>query len=347
MEKNTVSSMTQTSVTLLVNLGSPRSTSLKDIRLYLGEFLMDKYVIDLPWLFRAALVYGPILTFRPKKTAHAYQEIWTKGGSPLIQISKGLQKKVQRRVDSPVYLAMRYGQPSIFDTLSQIREKHPSLTSLFVVPLYPQYAMSTTLTVEKEILSSLQRLRMSLTPIFKPPFYKDSDYIQALAKGAKKQLISPEHLLFSYHGLPERHLRKTDPTRSHCTRSNCCERPSQAWDTCYKHQCYVTTRSLMETLNMDLPYSVGFQSRLGPDKWLSPSTEDTAIQLAKSGVKHLHVMCPSFVSDCLETLEEVNMGIRDSFLENGGEKFTYIPCLNTQDSWVDVVSEWIQSRSLS
>lgn len=324
---------------LLVNLGSPDSTSIPDIKRYLAEFLMDNYVIDLPWPLRAAIVYGPILTFRPKKTAAAYSRVWTKSGSPLVQISKGLQNKVQSKLDKPVYLAMRYGNPSIPDIISTINAEHPNLKALTVIPLYPQYAMSTTLTVEKAIEKAAKTIGLKATISFKSAFYNDPSYIKALVDSAKKQLHGAEHILFSYHGLPERHLRKTDPGL-HCTSTSCCETPSEAWKTCYKHQAKVTTELFMQVLGNSVPYSIAFQSRLGPDKWIAPSTEDELIRLAKTGVKRLHVICPSFVSDCLETLEEINMEGRETFLEHGGSTFTYIPCLNTTDEWVNTIVNW-------
>jgi len=331
--------MTHKDAILLVNLGSPDSTSIPDIKRYLAEFLMDKYVIDLPWPLRAAIVYGPILTFRPKKTSAAYKSVWTKSGSPLIQISKGLQKKVLEKLDKPVYLAMRYGNPSIPDVINAIKKEKPDLKSLTVIPLYPQYAMSTTLTVEKAVKKAAKELNFKAKINFKSAFYNDPDYINALVQSAKKQLDGAEHILFSYHGLPERHLRKTDPG-SHCTSEACCDTASDAWKTCYKHQAKVTSDLFMQILGKEISYSIAFQSRLGPDKWISPSTEDEIIRLGETGKKNIHVICPSFVADCLETLEEINMEGRETFLEHGGESFTYIPCLNTTEAWVDTVVKW-------
>jgi ferrochelatase len=331
--------MTTKKAILLVNLGSPDSTSIPDIKKYLAEFLMDKYVIDLPWPLRAAIVYGPILTFRPKKTAAAYNSVWTKSGSPLIQISKGLQKKVQEKLDNPVYLAMRYGNPSIPDVINTIKKENPKLESLFVIPLYPQYAMSTTLTVEKAVEKAVQETGLTAEVTFKDAFYNDPSYIASLVQSARKQLNNAEHILFSYHGLPERHLRKTD-AGNHCTTQDCCNRPSDAWKTCYKHQAKITSELFMQVLGKDISYSIAFQSRLGPDKWISPSTEDEIIRLGESGVKNIHVICPSFVADCLETLEEINMEGRETFLEHGGESFTYIPCVNTTEDWINTVVKW-------
>ena len=335
--------MSESHVSLLVNLGSPDSTSLPDIKAYLKEFLMDKHVIDKPWPLRAALVYGVILAIRPKKTAKAYKRIWTKTGSPLVQITKDLQKKVQEKLDHPIYLAMRYGNPSIINMLKKIQVEHPNLNSLFVVPLYPQYAMSTTQTVQNQIQKVAKQLGITAKITFQQPFYNDLSYIQALVNSAKKQLENAEHLVFSYHGLPERHLRKTDPTKQHCTTPHCCDKQSPAWKTCYKHQAQIASQLFMQILGKDIPYSIAFQSRIGVDKWISPSTEDEIKRLAESGVKNIHIMCPSFVADCLETLEEINMEGRETFHEHCGEEFTYIPCLNTSDTWVDTIVKWCHS----
>jgi protoporphyrin/coproporphyrin ferrochelatase len=329
-------------VTLLINLGSPKSTSIKDVRAYLAEFLMDKYVIDIPWLFRALLIYGPILTFRPKKTAHAYKKIWTKEGSPLISISRATQAKLQKTTERPIYLAMRYGQPSIPSIIEKIIKEHPELETIQVISLYPHYASSSTLTAQRACEKALKKHKSTINLAFKTPFYNDPSYINNLVKGAKEQLETCDYLLFSYHGLPERHLRKADPTKKHCLESDtCCTKPSEAWSTCYRHQCTQTTALFMQILSKDIPHSIAYQSRLGSDPWLQPNTEDECRRLASTGVTNIHVICPSFVADCLETLEEIEMTGKDIFLENGGTSFTYIPCLNTQDDWIATLKSWL------
>ncbi len=329
-------------VTLLINLGSPNSTSIKDVRAYLAEFLMDKYVIDIPWLFRALLIYGPILMFRPKKTAAAYSKIWTDQGSPLIKISKDTQKKLQKKTKTPIYLAMRYAQPSIPSIIEKIKKENPNIDTINIIPLYPHYAMSSTLTVQKACEKALRNDKTNIKIQFKSSFYNDPSYINSLVKSAKDKLGDCEYLLFSYHGLPERHIKKADKSNTHCLKKpDCCTRPSDAWNTCYKHQCVQTTTLFMQILGKDIPHSIAFQSRLGNDPWLQPNAEEELIRLAKTGVKNIHVICPSFVSDCLETLEEIQIAGKESFLEHGGEKFTYIPCLNTQDSWIDTLKSWL------
>jgi protoporphyrin/coproporphyrin ferrochelatase len=326
--------------TLLINLGSPKSTSKRDVRTYLAEFLMDKYVIDIPWILRALLIYGPILTFRPKKTSEAYKKIWTSEGSPLIKISKDLQTKLQKETDTPIYLAMRYGDPSIHSVMKKIQKEHPELNELTIIPLYPHHAMSSTVTVQEACKKALKSLKIKATISFKPAFYNDPGYISSLVKHSKKYMENCDYLLFSYHGLPDRHLKKTDPTGQHCLTKNCCTTPSKAWNTCYKHQCVQTTTLFMQLLNSNIKHSVAYQSRLGNDPWILPNTEDEFKRLAKQGVKNIHVICPSFVSDCLETLEEIEMAGQELFLKNGGESLTYIPCLNTDSDWVETLKSW-------
>lgn len=339
--------MSNTHAVLLVNLGSPNSTSLPDVRAYLKQFLMDKYVIDLPWLLRAMLIYGIILPFRPKKTAAAYNEIWTKSGSPLIITSQSQQRLLQEQVFYPVELAMRYGTPSIPDTISSLIMKNPLLKSIHVIPLYPHYAMSSTKTVEEEVKRVVKQMRNTIRLYFQPPFYNDPGYIEIMKNSIRSHLSSFDYLLFSYHGIPYRHLRKTDPTKHHCLSKNCCSRPSKAWDTCYQHQTVDSTHRIAESLGLSQSqYGIAYQSRLGRDPWLLPNTEDEIKRLASQGVKRLGVVCPSFVSDCLETLEEIKMEAREIFEENGGKSFTYIDCLNITPSWINLMKKWIESVSL-
>ena len=329
---------------LLVNLGSPQSPSIKDVRSYLREFLMDKYVMDLPWLFRAGVIYGTILPLRPAKTAAAYQKIWTKSGSPLINISMEQKKGLDEQVDVPVVMAMRYGQPSIKKTVHLLVRDYPLLKSIHVIALYPHYAMASTKTVQVLVAKIIKQTKPTIKLSFQPPFYNDSRYLRALASTIKPHLTDIDHLIFSYHGLPYRHLKKTDPTRRHCLANDCCKRPSKAWDTCYRYQTISTTRQLVKALELpENRYTIAYQSRLGRDPWIVPNTEEVVKDLANKGVKRLGIVCPSFVSDCLETLEEIDMGARTLFLDHGGESFTYIPCLNTNEQWIKTLKYWIEN----
>jgi ferrochelatase len=329
---------------LLVNLGSPESPTAKDVKPYLDEFLMDKYVIDVPFLLRALLVRGIILQTRPKKSAAAYARIWWDEGSPLVVISQRMHKKVQEKSSIPVALAMRYGTMTIEKGLQELREK--GVTEVLLLALYPQYAMASTTTIW-ELADELVRTKfpeMKLTKV--PAFYNKPDYIQALANSIKKHLDTFEydHLLFSYHGIPKRHIRKTDVTKSHCTiDGSCCNTPSPAHEFCYRHQCYETTKQVVKLLGIpEGKYSQTFQSRLAGDKWLTPYTDVEVNKMPEKGIKKLAVVTPAFVSDCLETLEEIAMEANEQFLHHGGEEFMAIPCMNDGDEWCGVVANWIE-----
>ena len=328
---------------LLVNLGSPESPTPKDVKPYLDEFLMDEYVIDVPFLLRALIVRGIILQTRPKKSAAAYQKIWWDEGSPLIILSKRLQEKIQKQVSVPVELAMRYGNPSIESGLQKLSDQ--GITEVLLFPLYPQYAMASTQT----ILVLAEKLRkekfphMTFTII--PAFYNQKDYIRDLSNSIKKHLegFEYDHLLFSYHGIPERHIRKTDVTKSHCKiDGSCCNTPSPAHEFCYRHQCFETTKQVVKLLGIpEGKYSQTFQSRLAGDKWLTPYTDVEINKMPEKGIKKLAVVTPAFVSDCLETLEEIAMEANHQFKENGGEEFLAIPCLNDDDDWARTLSRWV------
>lgn len=328
---------------LLVNLGSPESPTVKDVKPYLDEFLMDKYVIDVPYLLRALLVRGIILRKRPKESAHAYTKIWWKEGSPLVVLSKRLQKKVQDSVNIPVSLAMRYGTMSIEKGLQELNDK--GVKNVLLFPLYPQYAMASTLT----ILNKAEEIRKKKFPQMAftnfPAFYNRPDYIRNLANSIEKHLsgFNYDHLLFSYHGIPERHIRKTDVTKLHCKIDNsCCSLSSPAHEFCYRHQCYETTKKVVELMGISRDkYSLTFQSRLAGDKWLEPYTDISLVNMPAKGIKKLAVVTPAFVSDCLETLEEIAIRGKEDFEKSGGEDFLAIPCLNDDDQWCKTLSNWI------
>ena len=328
---------------LLVNLGSPESPDAKDVKPYLDEFLMDKYVIDVPFLLRALLVRGIILRKRPEKSAAAYKKIWWDEGSPLIVLSKRMHQKVEKLSHVPVSLAMRYGNPSILSGLQELYDKGVKEVLLF--PLYPQHAMASTVTilVLAEELRKKHFPEMTFTTV--PAFYNRPDYIKDLANSIKNHLAEFEydHLLFSYHGIPERHIRKTDVTKSHCKiDKSCCSTPSPAHEFCYRHQCYETTRQVVELLKIpEGKYSQTFQSRLAGDKWLEPYTDVEINKMAEKGIRNLAVVTPAFVADCLETLEEIAMEANHEFKSHGGENFLAIPCLNDSDEWCQTISNWV------
>lgn len=328
---------------LLVNLGSPKSTDPKDVKKYLDQFLMDERVIDVPWLLRAFIVKGIVLNTRPKQSAAAYERIWWDEGSPLIVLSERLQGKINEHTGVPIALAMRYGNPSIKQGLQELVDQ--GVDEIMLMPLYPQFAMATVET----ILVLAEELKKEFFPQIKfttiPPFYNHPDYVKVLSRsiGEKLDDINYEHLLFSYHGVPERHIRKSDITNSHCQiDGSCCQTPSPAHQFCYRHQCLETTRLVAETLQFKPgTYSTSFQSRLGFDPWLKPYTDRTIEKFGLEGLKQLAIVSPAFVSDCLETLDELGNEGREIFEEVGGEEFNVVPCLNDRDDWVKILSRWI------
>ena len=328
---------------LLVNLGSPDSPDPKDVKKYLDEFLMDPRVIDVPFWARALIVRGIILNTRPKASAKAYKKIWWEEGSPLIVISEKLKNKVQEQLDIPVALAMRYGSMSIERGIQQLVDN--GIEEVFLVPLYPQFAMATTETIT--VLAN--ELRVSKFPNIKitslPAFYNKEDYINVLSNSIEEYLKEKDydHLLFSYHGVPERHIKKRDVTKSHCKiNGECCNTPSRAHEFCYRHQCYEVTKQVAKKLNFqEGTYSTSFQSRLGFDPWLQPYTDRTIERLGNQGIKKMAIVTPAFVSDCLETLEEIAMEGKEIFHEVGGDEFTTVPCLNDRDDWASLLVKWI------
>lgn len=333
---------------LLVNLGSPDSTSVADVRRYLREFLSDDRVIDTPKPIQQFVLNCFILPKRPQKSAEAYSTIWTDEGSPLIVTSKNLQTLLQSKIEPFVDLAMRYGTPSIPDSIERLKSK--GIKKLFLIPLYPHYAMSSYETVVVKVMEEVKERHPEMEVTTLQPFYKDSAYIEALYMSAKPYLQDEyDHLLFSYHGIPVRHLNKADSSKAHCNIvPDCCHTCSPVHSTCYRHQCFSTTEHFVKRAGIpEEKYSVSFQSRLGREPWLQPYTDETLVKLAKEGKKRIAVMTPAFVSDCLETLEEIAEEGKEEFMHAGGEKFTMIPCLNEHPAWVqflaDKTMEWLNA----
>ncbi len=328
---------------LLVNLGSPDSTEIKDIKKYLDEFLMDERVIDMAYWKRFLLVKGIILNTRPKKTAAAYRKVWWKEGSPLIVLSERFFNKLQEKVELPMALAMRYGSMSIENGLKELAAQ--GVDEVLLIPLYPHYAMSSFETVVVKTLEVQNQLFPKMSIETFPVFYNKSDYISAMANNIKKELgdTKYDYMLFSYHGIPERHIYKSDTTKSHCKLDgSCCDAASKAHETCYRHQCFETTKEIAKSLNLkEGTWGNSFQSRLLRDPWLKPYTDFEFEKLAQKGVKSLIVITPSFVTDCLETLEEIAMEGEHQFFEAGGKEYKHIPCLNDNQEWVNTVRNWI------
>lgn len=328
---------------LLINLGTPQAPVKKHVRAFLKEFLSDKRVIDLPSIIRYCLLYGIILPFRTGKTTHAYQTVWTENGSPLMQHSVNLTNKLQARLgsDYEVALGMRYGKPSITSALNQLK----SCDKITIIPLYPQYSSAASGSSIEAALTKLAKQLTLPSLVVLRDFHRDDSYIQAQAALIKPYLANHDHLLLSYHGLPERHLEQ----------GGCqplCKAPCPSTSlistnqSCYRAQCYETSRLLAKSLDLsESNYTTSFQSRLGKTEWIKPYTDSILVTLIQQGVRRLAISCPSFVADCLETIEEIGMRAQEQWHELGGEQLTLIPCLNDNDQWVDALRSMIITRS--
>lgn len=339
----TTTSHKKTQGVLLVNLGSPESTSVGDVRKYLREFLTDPRVLDNPAPIRHAVVNLFILPSRPKDSAEAYEKIWTDEGSPLIVITERVADLLRERVDAPVEVAMRYGRPSVKSALRKLASM--GVDDLFVIPLYPHYAMSSYETAVAKVRDELAELPFDMELTFQPPYYDDPAYIDALVDSALEYLEDDyDHVLFSYHGVPERHVQKTDPSGCYCLQTaDCCKKKNPAHAFCYRHQVHATTWAFADKAGIPPDkYSLTFQSRLGRDPWLTPYTDHTLVEMPSKGIKKLVVLSPAFVSDCLETIEELGMEGREEFLEAGGEEFRLVPCLNDHPKWIDVLEKFVR-----
>ena len=328
---------------LLINLGTPDEPTSPAVRRYLRQFLSDPRVIDIPAAARAALLNLVILPRRPAQSAAAYRSIWTERGSPLLFHSEDLAEAVRARLGSTwrVAIGMRYGSPSIasaLDTLSRA-----GCERVVVFPLYPQYASSSTGTALEVAYSAAASYWNvpSLTSV--PPFYDHPGYIRAFSERGRPVIDErePDHVLFSFHGLPERHLKKSDAAKTRCLlRHDCCESitDENAW--CYRAQCFATARLLAQELSLpNDKWSVSFQSRLGRTPWIRPFTDEVIPELAKRGNRRLVVFSPAFVADCLETLEEIGIRAVELFRESGGDDLALVPSLNSTPPWADAVAD--------
>ncbi|QJP07808.1 ferrochelatase [Pseudomonas multiresinivorans] len=331
--------MTQNAL-LLVNLGSPASTRVEDVRRYLDQFLMDPYVIDLPWPIRRLLV-SLVLRKRPEESAHAYASIWWDEGSPLVVLSRRLQESIRPFwPHGPVELGMRYGEPSIEGALLRLSQQ--GITQVTFTPLYPQFADSTTTTAIEEARRVMREHGLKLELKVLPPFYAEPEYRQALVDSVKPYLEQPyDHLLLSFHGLPESHIRKLVKDKSHdLTASSSRGVHEDVMAVCYRSQCLRTAEDFAAGAGLeDGRWSVSFQSRLGRNKWIEPYTEAQLDKLGKQGVKRLLVMCPAFVADCIETLEEIGQRGNEQFRTAGGEELVLVPCLNDQELWARALAK--------
>ena len=326
---------------LLINLGSPPEPTRGAVHRYLTQFLTDKYVIDLPWLWRQILVRGIIVPFRAGKSAHAYKSIWRPEGSPLTIYTRGFAERVAVEMgpEWEVRWAMRYGEPSVATTM-----KNWDVDSVKVIPLYPQYAESSTQTALDEVIALVPKTKT----IYLQDFYERPEFLDAQAMIMQRHIdeFKPDGVLFSFHGLPEHHLNRLHPEHCH-QNSNCCDHVGPANRLCYRAQCMATVRGLKDRLDFSRDkIHVGFQSRLGRRPWIKPYTDFVIGPLIKSGVRRLLVGCPSFVADCLETLEEIEMRLREQFIEEGGEELKLIPSLNLDANWVENFGRMVRAKDL-
>lgn len=326
---------------LLINLGTPEHPTVPAVRRYLREFLSDPRVLDMPSWKRWLLLNLIILPRRSKQSAAVYRKIWTDEGSPLLLYTQALSRAVQARFGDTtrVECAMRYGTPSIHSALERFQQH--GVSRLVVFPLYPQYATSSYGSSIEAVYRLASQYWNSPSLYVIPPFYDHPGYIEAFSEQGRALIdeVHPDWVLFSYHGLPERHCLKSDLSRSHCLKTEtCCEtiRADHPW--CYRAHCYATTHALVEKLSLPANrWSISFQSRLGRERWIHPYTDHVITELAQKGCKRVVVFSPAFVADCLETLEEIAISLNEQFIHAGGEKVWLVPSLNANPRWVDAV----------
>jgi ferrochelatase len=331
---------------LLLNLGTPKSPSVRDVRDYLNEFLSDPYVIDLPYVFRKILVNGIILNIRPKKSAEAYAKVWTEEGSPLMIHTTALTEVVESmNPDLTVKMAMRYGEPSIAQALKKFKDE--GIEELVFFPLYPQYSYAASESSIEQFKVQKNKFIPGVKTHIVEDFFSDSRFIAALADSMREAVarFKPDCLLLSYHGIPERQIAKINTPPEQCCAPGCCDQWNEKNIKCYRAQCYETSRLLKTALNpKDDQIVTAFQSRLGRTKWIEPYTDFVLKDFPKTGIKRIMVASPSFTSDCLETLEEIKLRYAELFKESGGVEFEYIPCLNSRETFAQFVSDRAKSE---
>jgi ferrochelatase len=333
---------------LLINLGTPDAPTPEAVGPYLRQFLMDGFVIDVPKPLRWFLVNVVIVPRRKVQSAKAYQKVQLPGGSPLLVYTRELAEKVSVELASDdrylVEYAMRYGNPSIASALAKLNL--PDISTIVVLPLYPQYAESSYETAVVETERVAQELGYAGRLSFVPPFYDRPGLIAAFARRlAETHEQHPgDHVVFSFHSLPERHLKRLDESKQHClVKPDCCEHIGAVNQNCYRAQCIFTARGIAAELGLnDEDYTVSFQSRLGRAKWIGPTTEVVLRDLAQKGVQKVLVSCPSFVADCLETVEEMGIRGRQTYIDAGGEELLLVPAPNAEPGWVKTVANWVR-----
>jgi ferrochelatase len=334
---------------LLVNVGTPDAPNVPEVRRYLREFLGDPRVLDIHPVGRWMLLNLVILPFRPAKSARAYQQVWGPEGSPLLSHSRRMVEAVSQALGPghQVELAMRYGSPSIPDALARLQAARPR--QIVVVPLFPQYSAAATGSAVERVFEVLGT-GWNVPPVATVgPFFDHPGFLDAFTEVARRHLepFRPDFVLFSYHGLPERHMTKSDVSGRHCLKSpGCCDALGPDNQYCYRAHCYATTRSLAARLKLGSDrHSVSFQSRLGRTPWIRPYTDLVLPELAAAGRKRLAILCPAFVADCLETVEEIGIRARDQWKALGGEELLLVPSLNAEPTWVDAVAAMVRTHA--
>ena len=333
---------------LLINLGTPDAPTPDAVGRYLREFLMDGFVIDLPKPLRWFLVNVMIVPRRKIQSAKAYQKVQLPEGSPLLVYTRALAEKVAAQLAPDeryvVEYAMRYGNPSIASAIARLSS--PDISRIIVLPLYPQYAESSYETAVVETKRAAEEFGCADRLSFFPPFYDRPEFISAFARriAETNEIHWADHLVFSFHSLPERHLQRLDATGQHClVKPDCCAQVSPVNSKCYRAQCFFTARNIAAQLGLqDEDYTVSFQSRLGRAKWIGPTTEVVLRELAQRGIRRVSVSCPSFVADCLETVEEMGLRGRQTFIDAGGEDLHLVASLNADPFWVSTIVDWIR-----
>ena len=329
---------------LLINLGSPKELSKKSVRQYLRVFLSDDSVVDLPKFFQQFILRLFILPFRPKNTLEAYEKIWTKEGSPLIISTESIANKLTKKTGWNVEYAMRYEEPSIEKALHKFKKNE--INKIYVISLYPHNAMATTVTTELETRNVAMNVSNDFELIFTKPFFDNEEYINAMVNTIRPYVENKSYdkIIFSYHGIPKRQAKKTDETGEHCfSTSNCCEIENDGSKDCYRSHTRIASDLTAKKLGLkDDQWEIAYQSRIGPG-WLTPFTDKRLAKLPEEGKDNIAILCPSFISDCLETLEEIDIRGRETFLKAGGKNMTYIPCLNDSEDTINLLENLVRA----
>ena len=349
---------------LILNTGTPDAPTIPALRSYLKEFLSDPDMLDYPSTRPAELAKGfdkfknfisvilrwiilnlIVLPFRPSKILEKYASIWTDEGSPLTVNTIKFTEKLKRFTNGNIEIGMRYGNPSIESALKKLKEN--GTNKLFLVSMFPQYAQATSGSTFDEVYRVLKKLNFNPEIVKIEHYYNEEFYLKSLAKSItdSDEYKNSEYLLFSFHGLPVRHLKKSDLSQSHCQKvDNCCEKISENNEFCYKSHCVKTIMKVAEIIDPDKPFKVCYQSTFGPEQWIQPNIVDVLEDLAEKGIKKVSVACPSFTADCLETLEEIAVENHEDFEKNGGEYVKLIPSLNDNDDWVRNFAEFLAEK---